>query len=58
MYTLDYTLDQLDRLYRYIDSAQNIRIIHMLWNDDSYYQDHYIVLIDCEPQQYTLLLML
>ena len=55
MYTLDYTFDQLDRLQDLIDSAQPIRIIHLLYEDTT---DHYIVLVDCEPATYTWLLLL
>jgi len=58
MYTLCYTLTQLDRLYSYIDQGQQIRIIHVLLDDTGHWDDHYIVLLDCEPATYTLLLML
>ena len=58
MRTLDYSLDQLDRLYSYIDSGQNIRIIHILWNDQGHTEDRYIVILECSPATYTLLLML
>lgn len=60
MYTLDYTFDQLLRLHSYIDSGQRIRIIHLLTDDTVNHtmEDHYIVLVDCSPAQYTMLLML
>ena len=58
MYTLYYTLDQLTRLYDHIDSGQAIRIIHILSDDLVNREDRYIVLIDCKPNQYTLLQML
>lgn len=55
MYTLDYSLDQLTRLQDRIDSAQPIRIIHLLYDDSD---DHYIVLVDCDAVTYTWLLLL
>lgn len=58
MYTLDYTLDQLDRLYDHIDQGQDIQIIHILWNDQYSVEDRYIVLLECAPATYTMLLML
>ncbi len=58
MYTLDYSRDQLDRLYSYIDSGQPIKIIHILWNDQNSLEDRYIVLLECPEATYTLLLML
>ena len=58
MYTLYYSLTQLDRLYDHIDSAQGIRIIHILLDDSLTIEDRYIVLLDCTPAQYTLLQML
>ena len=62
LHTLDYTIDQLDRLHDriYMDSA--MRIIHILsdYSDgfSSHWEDRYIVLIDCDPVTYTMLLML
>lgn len=45
-----------------IDSGQSIRIIHILTDDSngfsSHIEDRYIVLLDCDPLTYTLLLML
>ena len=62
LHTLDYTIDQLDRLHDriYMDSA--MRIIHILsdYSDgfSSHWEDRYIVIIDCDPVTYTMLLML
>lgn len=58
MYTLDYTDRQLDRLHDLINHDRPIRIIHILWDDTRHIQDRYIVLVDCDPATYTLLLML
>ena len=58
MYTLDYSEDQLHRLYSRVDSNQHLRIIHLLWDDSSTIEDRYIVLVDCDPATYTMLLML
>lgn len=57
MYTLDYSLAQLDRLQDIIDSGQPIRIIHMLCEERSW-EDRYIVLLDCDARVYTMLLLL
>ncbi len=58
MHTLDYDLSQLNRLYDLIDSGQHVRIIHILAQDDQGVEDRYIVLVDCDPATYTLLLLL
>lgn len=62
MYTLNYSRAQLDRVYDYIDLGQNIRIIHILTDESSgfasHWEDRYIVLLDCDPRTYTLLLLL
>ena len=55
MYTLDYSWDQLDRLYSRIGSDQHLRIIHILSDTP---EDRYIVLVDCDAATYTMLLML
>jgi len=54
LYTLDYTLDQQDR----IDAGLPIRIIHILLDDEVTVEDRYYVLIDCDSRVYTLLNLL
>lgn len=62
MYTLNYSISQLERLWDHLDTSHSIRIIHILTADSggfsSVCEDRYIVLLDCEPATYTLLLML
>lgn len=62
MYTLDYTLEQLDRCHDRIDQGLAIRIIHILADCSdgfsSHWEDRYIVLVDCDPATYCLLLLL
>lgn len=62
MYTLDYSLDQLERLQDLIDSGHSLRIWHILTDSDLAIrtggEDRYIVVIDCSPETYTLLLLL
>ena len=58
MYTLDYSLSQLDRMQDMIDSGHCIQIIHTRLNDQQPYEDRYVVLVDCEPEIYTLLCLL
>ncbi len=62
LHTLDYTIDQLDRLQDKIAQGSPIRIIHMLsdYTDGfaTHWEDRYIVLVDCDPVTYTMLLML
>jgi hypothetical protein len=56
LYTFDYTLDQLDRCQDHVYSGYTIaRIIRILYDD---LQDHYIVLVDCEPKTATFLSLL
>lgn len=55
---MDYSLAQLDRMQDMIDSGQRIRIIHILCEDRSGWEDRYIVLVDCDPKIYTLLCLL
>ena len=60
MYTLDYSESQLMRLYDYIDYIEHIRIISVLrqgW-EYGYSSDRFMILVDCEPKTYTLLLLL
>lgn len=58
MYTLDYDLAQLDRMYTMIDHGQPIRIIHLMYNDENTLEDRYIVLVHCDPKLYTLLCLI
>lgn len=62
MYTLDYSLAQLDRLQDMIDSGQPLRIMHILTSADdgfaTHWEDRYIVLVDCDARMYTLLCLL
>jgi hypothetical protein len=62
LHTLDYTIDQLDRLHDRIRSGAAMRIVHILsdYSDgfSSHWEDRYIVIIDCDLKTYTMLLML
>ncbi len=62
IHTLDYNLAQLDRLQDRIRSGAAMRIVHILsdYSDgfSTHWEDRYIVLIDCDPVTYTMLLML
>jgi hypothetical protein len=60
MYTLDYSESQLMRLYDYIDSIEHIRIISVLRQGWEYgcSSDRFMILVDCEPKTYTMLLLL
>lgn len=64
IYTLDYDEGQLDRLHDRIGAGQDMRIVHVLCEDAStpdqlsFWSTRYIVLVDCTPEQYTLLLLL
>ncbi len=62
LHTLDYSLAQLDRMQDRISSGAGMRIVHILsdYSDgfSTHWEDRYIVLVDCDPATYTLLLML
>jgi hypothetical protein len=58
LHTLDYSLEQLMRMQDRIDKGMPVRIIHMLNNDTQGWEDHYYVLIDCDPKMYTMLCLL
>ena len=62
MYTLDYTLDQLERCHDLIARGMPIRIIHVLCEDSkgfsSHWEDHYIVLVDCDDATYLMLCLI
>jgi hypothetical protein len=62
MYTLDYNIAQLNRMQDWITAGQPLRIIHILvdYSDgfSSYWEDRYIVLVDCDPKMYTLLCLI
>ena len=60
MYTLDYSESQLMRLYEHIDHIQHIRIISVLRQGWEYGSatDRFMILVDCEPKTYTMLLLL
>lgn len=62
MYTLDLNRDQLDRVQDWISCGQPLRIIHILsdYSDgfSSYWEDRYVVLVDCDPKMYTMLCLL
>jgi len=58
MYTLYYTIEQLDRFWSYNDRTRAVRLIHILENDLPGTDDRYIVMVDCSESQYTLLQML
>ena len=59
MHTLYYNIDQLTRLYDHIDRGHPIKIMHIVTEDfERASDDRYIVLLDCDPATYTLLLML
>jgi hypothetical protein len=62
MYTLDYSIDQLDRMHSFILSGQPLRIIHILsdYSDGfaTHWEDRYIVIVDCDDRMYTLLCLL
>jgi len=62
MYTLNYDHQQLDRLQDRIRVGQPIRIIHILWDYSdgfsTHWEDRYIVIIDCDPETYTLLCLI
>ena len=58
VHTLDYSWDQLMRCQSRIQQGQHLRIIHLLNQDSPGAEDRYYVIIDCTPQQYTLLQML
>lgn len=46
------------RMQDRIDRGLPCRIIHLLNNDSHGWEDHYIVLIDCDPKLYTMLCLL
>lgn len=58
MYTLDYTLDQLERCHDRIAAGLPVRIIHILCEDRSSWEDHYIVIIDCDESTYLMLCLI
>ncbi len=62
MYTLDYSIDQLDRMQDFIKSGQPLRIIHILsdYSDgfSTHWEDRYIVIVDYDDRMYTLLCLL
>lgn len=58
MYTLDYTLDQLERCQDRISAGLPVRIIHILCEDRSGWEDHYIVMLDCDEPTYLLLCLI
>ena len=51
IYTLDLSLDQLDRVQDRIGAQTPLRIIHCLWEEQGLWRDHYITVVDCEPEQ-------
>ena len=62
MYTLDYTLEQLERCSDRITAGLSVRIIHILCEDRrgsaSSWEDRYVVMVDCDPQTYLMLCLL
>ena len=58
MYTLYYTIEQLDRFWSYNDRTRAVRFIHIMENDDAQSPDRYIIMVECSESQYTLLQML
>lgn len=58
MYTLYYTIEQLDRFWSHKDRNSHIKLIHILADDFVNREDRYIVLVECSETQYTLLQML
>ncbi len=57
VYTFLFTLEQLDRCQDMQDRSL-LRIIHILLDDQNHYEDRYVTLIDCTPEQATILYML
>lgn len=63
MYTFLFTLAQLERCHDLQDLGQ-LRIIHMMLDERSsyeqarHYEDLYVTLIECSPQQATLLCLI
>jgi len=47
IYTFDFDFEQLDRCQDYVLARWNIRIIHIIFDD---LRDHYITVIDCDPE--------
>ena len=47
IYTFDFDHEQLDRCQDYVLTRWNIRIIRIQYDD---LRDHYIVVIDCDPE--------
>ena len=47
IYTFDFDHEQLDRCQDYVLARWNIRIIRIQYDD---LRDHYIVVIDCDPE--------
>jgi len=65
VYTLDYSLEQLNRMQDRVESGLPCRIIHLiindnyhLWADHRVQEDRYIVIIDCDPKTYLLLCLI
>jgi hypothetical protein len=58
LYTLSLTHEQLYTVYRIVQSSQisqPVDVIHSMFEPD---QDHYVTVIDCDPQIITLICLL
>ena len=62
MYTLDLSFSQLDRMQDRIAAGLPLRIIHTVCSSSdgfaTYWEDRYIVIIDCDPREFLILLLL
>jgi hypothetical protein len=60
IWTFDLTLDQLTRVQErvYASTDPFFRIIHVLSDDTNHREDHYICLVQCRPEQATMLYLL
>jgi len=57
IWTFDLTRQGLERVHDYINRSNDplLRIIHVLANDSSGWEDHYICLVQCDSKTATLL---
>lgn len=58
IYSLMLNYDQLDRVQARVRQGHALRIIHVLTEDSGQWQDCYITLIDCEPEEAVFLYLL
>jgi len=60
LYTLYLTAQQLDRAQDLIGDQSQVRLWHVLADYSTGYstEDRFVLLIDCDPRQYLLMLLL